>query len=177
MLVSAVSGTPSGISLASAQLLWNPNVTLSLLDSTLPTAKVWRKAFFNDSQALTQLKTTFSLTDPQVWAVLNWLNASCNPALVYENFTTSFNLDSVEDAAFLQWGQGTLTQQVSVQTLYPEMNFPIPPEINLWYAANYFPFGSLPLKAVCPPPSLSSFLSSPLCRIDAELFFCRAKCC
>jgi len=147
LLVSALEGTPSNISLASAEGLWNPSLQLSLLDTSLASVKVWRKALYNDTQALAQLREAFSLTGPQLSAVINWLNASCNPTLVYPNFTKSFNLGSVEDAAYLQWGQGVLTKGVSVETLYPEMNFPTIPEINIWYAAYGDPFASLDVEA------------------------------
>ena len=150
MLVSSVSGQPSGISLTSAEALWDATVPLSLLDGTLGSAKVWRRASQNDTQAISQLKTTFTLTDAQLSSLFGWLNASCNPTLVTPNFTESFALSSIEDAAFLQWGGAVLTERESVQTLYPEMNFPMEPELSLFMYNSTF--ASLSVDAVCIPP-------------------------
>ena len=150
MLVSSASGVPSGISLASAEALFSDSLPLSLLNSSLAAAKVWRRAYANDTQAFTQLTSTFNLTNDQLWSLMNWMNNSFNPTLVQPNLTATYQISSLREIAFLQWSQVTFTGTQSVKDLYKdEVDFPIAPELPFFPLSTPIPLNTEIGRASC----------------------------
>eukprot|EP01087_Luapelamoeba_hula_P015061 TRINITY_DN4467_c1_g1_i1.p1 TRINITY_DN4467_c1_g1~~TRINITY_DN4467_c1_g1_i1.p1 ORF type:complete len:777 (+),score=97.03 TRINITY_DN4467_c1_g1_i1:148-2478(+) len=124
---------PSGISLESAQALFDGATPYSLLARDTESTRTWRRVQLGDATAQKQIGTSFGVSTDQVTMIANWLTAQFDPFLVHPNLTKSFDVETVEDLAYLQWGEGVVTGGVSVQTLYPEMNFTQAPELAGWY--------------------------------------------
>ena len=147
MLVSAQSGQPSGISLASAQLLFSPAHPYSLLNPDPSAYRLWAQAAppaadtlaanaTQDARAL--LQATFALSAQQTAMVCDWLRAQFWPASVVPPLLSQHGVPCLQYLAYVQWGTGAVSptakdgQHLSVQELYPARGFLAKPEFALW---------------------------------------------
>jgi hypothetical protein len=102
LLVSGPNSTSPNISIASATLLLNASVPLSLLHVADATAWTWDQAM-TDSTAAQTLINTFQITPAQLALIWNWRLSIFGPDLMYPQVITEYGLTNISDIGWVQF--------------------------------------------------------------------------
>jgi hypothetical protein len=148
MLLSASNnGTPTFISLASAELLFDPATNLSLLNDSPDSIMYWLRAADDHIGAEAQaLLAAFDLVTSQLIAICNWRNASFIPPYVIPYIVQEANQYYPNatwgaDIGWVQYVQAGFTGSNSISSLYstwyPQFpsRFEIAPTVNISVAS------------------------------------------
>jgi len=131
MVVSLNKSKGSGISMASAQMLFDSKTNYSLIHASADSIRNWAAALVNDSAAKAIIVSRFNLTEDQLDMVLSWINTQLDPLLTNPSILSTWNLSSIDDIKYLQWGEGKASG--SVKTGYSSKNFSAYPEFYYFY--------------------------------------------
>lgn len=140
MLVSLDADAPSGISLATAQELWNARQVYSLLNTELESYLMWGSAVTGNTSAQNFLAAKFALSEQQTTMLCSWLRDQFWPLWVEPSVLSQFGVPDKSALPYVQWGLGTVSpvdkkgKHLSIQAMYPSENFGAKPEFALWGA-------------------------------------------
>jgi hypothetical protein len=117
-LGTLAQGVPSNIPTSVVNELWDEQSILpNLVNSTESSALLWFAAtYLQDPTAFQTLAQAFGLSQMQLQMVLSWRSQFLMTTGVPAAYQT-FNVTSLGDLFYLQWGEGVVTQGVSVQQL------------------------------------------------------------
>jgi len=128
--------TASGISLSSAQALWNSSYPGSLV---YPDPTLWENAALGNATALqiALASPPFLLNGAQIGAVIYWRlsNQQTNIQGAIMGQLAAYGVTVPSDLGYLQWATGVVLQGASIADYYPDL-VPAVPEISIFAQRN-----------------------------------------
>jgi len=171
MLVSTPSSGPSGITLHSAEDLFNQHLPNSLTNTSSASFAVWMQAsnqtFSTSRSARETLCAEFSLSADQLELILNWIHEQVFVYLIDPAIEEEFGVSTAEDLGFLQWGMCSVLKD-GVTSVFPEQMFGTPyPEYGCYWK-HHTPLGLKKLGTL-PLNVTRQFFLSPTCSIATNV--------
>ncbi|KAF2077358.1 hypothetical protein CYY_001361 [Polysphondylium violaceum] len=115
MLTSLASGQPSGISMKSAQLIFNASNPYSILNDA--GLNVWISAYFQDGPSIKSLIDNLGLSASQLDVVMSWWVSILGSTLTTPYFTAQCNIPDLELLGVCQFINLIPLQGKSIATL------------------------------------------------------------
>lgn len=126
-MIVSYQGTPTGISRQSATMLWDSSDSNSFLGQSQASIKRWQNAGNGSADDFNFLANHFMLQPSQLQAILDWIANQFNPLWTIPVICSTFKVQQIQDLMYVQWGQGTVTNGISLKDLYPDQHFAIQP--------------------------------------------------